>query len=81
MTGRRPDIKTNCALEFLQPVEVFTRTSNDQRPRTRPGLALVPVGNDYGSHKVLMLDTMEVATMDQWTEVPLSSTIIAVAFY
>ncbi len=77
MTGRRPDIKTNCALEFLQPVEVFTRTSNDQRPRTRPGLALVPVGNDYGSHKVLMLDTMKVATMDQWTEVPLSSTIIA----
>ena len=76
LLGRQLDYNLDLQLKFGEYVEVFTRTTNSSAARTRPGIALVSVGNLHGSWKVLMLDTMKVATMDQWKTMPMSSSII-----
>ena len=76
LLGRQLDYNLDLQLKFGEYVEVFTRTSNSSAARTRPGIALVSVGNLHGSWKVLMLDTLKVATMDQWRAMPMSSSII-----
>jgi hypothetical protein len=69
MLGRQLDYKLDLQLKFGERVEVHQRSDNSMSPRTRPGIALVSTGNLYGSWKVLMLDTMKIATMDAWTPV------------
>jgi hypothetical protein len=41
--------------------------------RVRPALALVSTGSEYGGWKVLMLDTLKVATTDTWVRVPMDT--------
>jgi hypothetical protein len=72
-SGKQPDMQRELQLEFMERVEVHQRTTNTMQARTRPGLALVSVGNEYGSWKVLMLDTMKVASMDAWTALPMDT--------
>ena len=78
LLGRQLDMKLDLQLKFGEHVEVHMKGDNSPMQRTRPGIALVSVGNLYGSWKVLMLDTMKIATMDSWTARPMSSVVINV---
>ena len=75
-SGKQPDMRKELQLEFLQRVEVHQKTTNTMRARTRPGLALVSTGNAYGTWKVLMLDTLKVASMDAWTAMPMDTVTV-----
>jgi hypothetical protein len=76
MMGRQLDYALDLQLKFGERVEVHGRTDNSQAARTRPGIALVSVGNLHGSWKVLMLDTMKIATMDAWTAMPMDEATV-----
>jgi hypothetical protein len=75
--GRMVDLRRDIPERFGARVEVQQRTSNSvTAPRTRPGIYLLPTGNVFGTQRVFMLDTYKVATMDQWTSLPMDTVTI-----
>jgi len=50
--------------------------TNTMKARTRGALSLGPSGNLQGGHKFLVLNTGKTISRRQWTEIPMSDTVI-----
>jgi hypothetical protein len=74
--GRPIDAIKDLGVLFGESAEVFQTTTNDMTPRSRPAIALNPVGNSTGSWNFFMLDTKKVVAADQWTLVPMTQATI-----
>lgn len=69
--GTRLDYLKDLRIGVGDYCEIFDENADNlMRDRTVPAIALYPSGNAQGSWKFLSLDTMQVVTRDQYTELP-----------
>ncbi len=72
------DAKMHCKVPFEPYCEVHVNpdTTNTMEPRTRWGICLKPTGNMQGSYKFLSLSTGNKVTQREFTEMPMTDSVI-----
>ena len=78
VTGVQPDATLHCRISFGAYCEVNDEPnpSNTEKSRTTPCLALGPHDLHHGSYWFLSLNTGQRLHRDNWTELPMTDTIV-----
>jgi hypothetical protein len=76
--GVKASYKREYGLKFAEYVEVheYLQVTNTLEPRTRPAIALMPVGNKQCTWYFMSMDTHRVLKRDQWTKLPMPNWVI-----
>jgi hypothetical protein len=79
VTGLTADYNTHCRVPIGAYCEVHNENdpSNTDKPRTSHAIALKPTGNIQGSYHFLSLDTGKRVSRRRWTELPITTNVIA----
>ena len=78
LTETMPDYQVRCKLQVGTYCEVHDdpTPTNSTLTRSLPAIALEPVGNFQGGYKFMSVNTGQVLTRYEWTEVPVPEQII-----